>query len=593
MHYLIFLAIPLVYNFLKFRKERSTFVASLKEIKNSNHHEMVLSHHFTIFFTEVIVAFTVPLFVFEKDHNLFFILCIYGLLAIFSYFIFVLFIKYLEKHTELDLLFPFKNKLFKEVRVNGLLVLLPFVLFQFLYFSLSDDVIKDWGSWWFVGIFANFILITVATIVCTVILLLKLIPNREITEPEFLEIINQRLSQIGYPKIRLRWIETDFKNAFVIGIKLLRFSNETMFIGKTLRERFSLEEFDAVICHEIAHIVNKHYQKRVLITLKSYFFLCISMISFLLGSFLVAGLLWREHSFIHSSLLLQANLAFFVLATIYVFYSTFRISRMQEYEADAYAVMKLGANVEALKTALEKLTINQDLPEYLKAKKEKYRPTSFTKWYLKLFGTHPEVNERIQFIREKIDQNLSFDYQPSLLRKMKSIVISWRFYVPAVTGLFIFIFTLYHEYQSNQQLLVYVQTASREELLKNEELAKKINDYPSIFGPNFMSYVIVKNDPVLIDHFLKQGANKWMTLYYISQYKKSDLFRKSFSNLEKEITKEEYFYLLKYTAKNETMDIYHFLLTSSRASELSNAEMKTLAASLKAEAKRLPASIQK
>src|SRR5690606_15081662 len=105
---------------------------------------------------------------------------------------------------------------------------------------------------------------------CSVILMLRLIPNREITEPEYLAIIDKRLQQIQMENMRVRWIETDIKNAFVVGLKLLRFSNQTMFIGRSLRKTLTIEEFDAVIAHEVAHIANRHIHKRVIELMKNF-----------------------------------------------------------------------------------------------------------------------------------------------------------------------------------------------------------------------------------------------------------------------------------------------------------------------------------
>ena len=51
-------------------------------------------------------------------------------------------------------------------------------------------------------------------------------------------------------KIRMKTI---IKNAFVVGIKILGFSNQTMFIGKNLRTMLTIEEFDAVIALKVPH----------------------------------------------------------------------------------------------------------------------------------------------------------------------------------------------------------------------------------------------------------------------------------------------------------------------------------------------------
>src|SRR5690606_24503194 len=124
------------------------------------------------------------------------------------------------------------------------LIMLPILVYSVLNWTFQDEEASQKGSLWIVEFLTNIIFVSVLTISCTVIIMLRLLPNREITEPEYLEVINRRLSQIGVPKMRVKWIETDIKNAFVVGLKLLRFSNQTMFIGRNLRTMLTIEEFD-------------------------------------------------------------------------------------------------------------------------------------------------------------------------------------------------------------------------------------------------------------------------------------------------------------------------------------------------------------
>ena len=243
-------------------------------------------------------------------------------------------------------------------------------------YGYSCVILDEWRDEFKILIFIDtiqtiiipFIFISVLTITCTVILLLRLLPNRDITEPEYVELIQKRLSQIGMPHMRVRWIEADIKNAFVVGIKLLRFSNQTMFIGRRLRTMLNKEEFDAVICHELAHVANRHIQKRVFELLKNFISSVLGVGAVTLLTTVFFYLYYGEDFNLHDDLVAFVC-TISAMAWMFFSYSLFFDSiRSHEYEADAFAVMKLGANLSSLKSALEKLVTPDELPEYVRSK---------------------------------------------------------------------------------------------------------------------------------------------------------------------------------------------------------------------------------
>lgn len=127
MLYAFFLVIAVVYNWRKFRRERSSFLSSLIDAKDSSHREMILTHHFYVFVFEAFLSFIVAHFISERAFALGMIeIGIVYLVLLFSgLFLYQFFVRYIEKQTNLFLLESFKRQLFQEVRVNFAIILLP------------------------------------------------------------------------------------------------------------------------------------------------------------------------------------------------------------------------------------------------------------------------------------------------------------------------------------------------------------------------------------------------------------------------------------------------------------------------------------
>src|SRR5690606_37986497 len=145
--------------------------------------------------------------------------------------------------------------------------------------------------------------------------------------------------------------------------------------------------------------------------------------------FVLSFLIFDESMKLHMSSVTIAStwgmLIWFALS--YSFF--FDILRSHEYEADAYAVLNLGASSEALMSALDKLTTpGEDVPEYVKNKQlpKKSRLHFLTKF----FSTHPSLEERKKMLEFKIIRGLSFDYYISLPHKLRQVfkyAFNWKF----------------------------------------------------------------------------------------------------------------------------------------------------------------------
>jgi Zn-dependent protease with chaperone function len=595
MLYVFFLVVAIVYNWRKFRRERSSFLSSLVDAKDSQHREMILSHHFYIFVFESFLSFIVAHFISEGAFAIGFIELgmVYLILLFAGFWLYQIFIRYVEHQTNLSLLEPFQRQLIQEVRVNFAIILLPIFIYSVINMTFQDGVYEEWGSLWFLGLVFNIIFVSVLTITCSVIIMLRLIPNREITEQEYLDIINKRLNNIGMPDLRVRWIETDIKNAFVVGLKLFRFSNQTMFIGRKLRTTLTLPEFDAVIAHELAHVANRHIHKRVIDLIKNLLSVLIGVGSIMVLLIGISLLYWGEDASFHAGMTTSLVFISCLAWVIFNYALLFDTIRSHEYEADAYAVMKLGADFEAMKSALRKLSVPEEMPEYLK---DKIKANQKKNFFQRHFSTHPDLESRIELLERKLAFGLAFNHYVSPAMKIRGRIgsfMTWKVLVPGFTGFLAMTGYYLNGYHQANKAMVFIQKENPDKILKRD-FASLINSRPTPLSPSLMYYVVKKQDERLIDHFLKQGADKGRTLIYVSQTKNLNLLRKYYGLLKNDISGEEYFMVLKKTAEMNDTEGYRFLVNADKFEGLNSISKQNIVRiHNKAIRSRAPASVNR
>ena len=576
MLYALFLVIAILYNIRKFSKERALFLNSLIAATTKQHREMILSHHFHIFIFEAFLGFIISHLISERSFamGLLGFALVYVVLSALGLFLYQYFLKFVERSTGLELRSAFNQHVIKEFRVSFGLIMLPILVYSLLSWTFQDESSSaERGSLWIVEFFTNIVFVSVLTISCTVILLLKLLPNREITEPEYLEVINKRLKQIGMPKLRVKWIEADLKNAFVVGLKLLSFSNQTMFIGRSLRNMLTIEEFDAVIAHELSHIANRHIHKRVIELLKNFITAIVGMgllMFIFLGFF---HLYFGEDVGLHEHLVATVC-AFSCIGWMFFNYSLFfDVIRSHEYEADAYAVINMGAQLSALGSALEKLGQTDEVPEYIKAKtKSPRKKNPLTFWLTKHFTTHPELKDRILSVENKIQNGLPFNYyvsRPQKIRSSLATLLHWKISAPLSTAFALFVVWTVAQVRQGSELVKFIQASDPETIMKNKDVVKRINAKPYLVGKSLMSYIVKKQNPILIDYYLSQGADPGRTLIYLSESRNFDLFRAYYMSYAKNLTLDEYYLVLLRSADSNFTDGYRFLVNSSKFDSLS------------------------
>lgn len=596
MLYMLFLVIAILYNLNKFSKERAIIINSLVNATAEQHRNMILSHHFHIFIFEAFLGFIVSHLISEGAFviGLLGFGGVYVLLVGFGLYLYQYFLKYIEKTTSLDLRHSFNQHVIKEFRVSFGLIILPILVYSLLSWTFQIGEVGESGSFWIVEFLTNFIFVSVLTVSCTVVIMLRLLPNREITEPEYLEIINKRLEQINIPNMRIKWIETDIKNAFVVGLKLLKFSNQTMFIGRNLRTMLTIEEFDAVIAHELSHVANRHVQKRMIELLKNFVSAIIGFLTLMLVTLSFFHLTLGEDLGLYDKWVTVISGAACIGWLFFNYSLFFDTIRSHEYEADAYAVMELGVDFEAFKSALTKLTVPDDIPEYLKAKQPKPRKKNA---FWRLFSTHPELEERIFSLEYKMANGLPFNFYvstPQKLRKKLGFFLQWKISAPVMTGLMIFAIWSGINFKEGARLVSFIKGQDPQSIINNELISREINKKPFLIGKSLMFYIVQKQDPKLIDYYLSQGADPGRTLIYLSETKNFDLFNGYYPKLSQKISQDEFFLVLLKSAEVNFTDGYRYLVNSSRFESLESGYKQDLARSFHPKNKqRSPASVEK
>lgn len=391
------------------------------------------------------------------------LLCSYLLSAYFACFIFVWFAynhfieyKAMKRYLGISLMG------FLKIIVNDVRTLFVFVvpiLVYFTYYHLFDFIIPGGVGEVLLYTFSRFIFISLLTILTSVPLILIFLPNTEISDDEYFQIIKQRMDQVGLRSCRLHWINIPhFYNAFVIGFSFFGLSNQTMFVGTGLRDKLTVDEFDAVICHELGHIMHKHLLKRILYMSLNGFLVMIPtflLIGFaILSTYLIQNYPGDPNGFEFFKIFLVVGVFSLLFLTTSL---TYRISRFHEYQADLFALKLLGDKKESLSLALEKLS-------FQKPKKSKLR-------FLGFLRTHPELIDRVNF-----HQN---PQEPKLLSL--PYFLNWKVGLASLL-LFsgIFFYGLYEVHQT-KKLHAEISAATVSELSDFKDIKKIINRREFLF----------------------------------------------------------------------------------------------------------------
>jgi heat shock protein HtpX len=230
--------------------------------------------------------------------------------------------------------------------------------------------------WFVIAYFANQTIIDLAT---------GASPVERKDDPELYNLVENLCISRGMRTPTLRVIEADEMNAFASGLHEGQFS---ITVTRGLRERLDRDELEAVLAHELTHIINRDVRTMVI---AAVFAGIISLVAQVL-----ARLLWfrggdRDDRRGGGALVLvgvaAAALAWFLAIVVRM-----AISRRREYVADAGSV-ELTKNPDAMITALQKVSghAHLDAPEEVRGLFLENREEGI----FGLFATHPPIEKRI------------------------------------------------------------------------------------------------------------------------------------------------------------------------------------------------------
>ncbi|MBV8534490.1 MAG: M48 family metallopeptidase [Alphaproteobacteria bacterium] len=201
---------------------------------------------------------------------------------------------------------------------------------------------------------------------------------------------------LAVPKLYI--MDTDAMNAFASGIDQRTYS---ITVTRGLYERLDDRELEAVLAHELTHIINRDVRLMIVTVV------FVGMLSFL------AQMLWQSMRFgtygvgygrdsrERSKFVLFELVAAIIAAIGYVLALVLRfaISRKREYLADAGS-LELTKNPEALISALRKISANPEVPHVPSEVKQMFIENPPHLDFVELFATHPPIEARIKVLEQ-------------------------------------------------------------------------------------------------------------------------------------------------------------------------------------------------
>jgi heat shock protein HtpX len=186
-----------------------------------------------------------------------------------------------------------------------------------------------------------------------------------------------------------RIIDSDELNAFASGLHEGQFS---ITVTRGLMERLNRDELEAVLGHELTHIINRDVRTMVI---AAVFAGIISLVAQV-----IARLLWfrgGDRDVRRGGVLMLIGIASAAIAALLASVIRMAISRRREFVADAGSV-QLTKNPDAMITALLKVSghAHLDAPEEVRGLFLENREEGF----FGLFSTHPPIEKRIAALRQ-------------------------------------------------------------------------------------------------------------------------------------------------------------------------------------------------
>lgn len=221
-------------------------------------------------------------------------------------------------------------------------------------------------------------------------------PVQRSENPELYNMLENLCISRGLPMPHLEIIEDPALNAFASGI-----SNKTYAITVTrgLLDTLNKEETEAVLGHELTHIMNKDVR---LLIISIIFVGIISTLAEMTARSLFRSSM-RSNKKNNGLLIMGVALVAVLVAYFFATLIRFAISRKREFMADAGAV-ELTKNPEAMISALEKISghskvenVDEEVEQMFFENEPKF--AFMKKGIFSIFTTHPPIEKRIEILR--------------------------------------------------------------------------------------------------------------------------------------------------------------------------------------------------
>jgi len=208
------------------------------------------------------------------------------------------------------------------------------------------------------------------------------------SEPELYNLLENLAISRGLRTPALRIIESDSLNAFATGLHEGRYS---VTVTRGLVDVLNRDELEAVLAHELTHVINKDVRTMVI---ASIFAGIISVIAELVfrGLLYSGGGSRRDNK--NAAPLILIGIAFAVVGFLLSIVIRMMLSRSREFVADAGAV-ELTKNPDAMISALRKIEGRSSLkgPDEVQALFLDNQPNGVG--LEELFASHPTIQKRV------------------------------------------------------------------------------------------------------------------------------------------------------------------------------------------------------
>lgn len=239
------------------------------------------------------------------------------------------------------------------------------------------------GVWFIIAYFANQAIIDMATGA-------RVVDRR--TNPEIYNLLENLAISRGMKTPTLRFIDRPELNAFATGLHEGQYS---VTVTRGLVEALDRAELEAVLAHELTHVINRDVRTMVIASVFAGIISLIAEMMFRSMRYMALGgnRGGRGNSGGLALALVLIGFAIAAIGWILSLVIRMALSRQREYLADAGSV-ELTKNPDAMISALQKVSGRADLeaPDEVSGMFLEHHEAGF----LGLFATHPPIEKRIE-----------------------------------------------------------------------------------------------------------------------------------------------------------------------------------------------------